>query len=426
MSAWRARPAARRAGLRGALRRAWCTALPGALLIVACMATAAPASAQPAAATPDERTPETPAAETPAAETPAAETPVEETPDVVLPDARTAPAQGAERAPELRPGVLPALGAVFPGVVVHGTGHFLAGDTPTAMRLLRGQLLALGIAAAGGVPLALTGASRRLSLPAIPLVMGGGGLLLLGWGADIYGAAGLGRVAGTPRLALPGLEARLGYLYVYDPQFAYGSFATPGARLRRGAWHADIDAALALDDDHQRVRVEGGHRFRGPRATGVARDGSALELAAALSLRRHGSEGFATLLGEVVGRSRYDLARVAPSLAGAFADGWLGLGLEVVVYDSVPEAPADWLLGGFGLGMYLGRPEATHGEVRVYYDHFRGELGGGLAVPGGGSGYWGRVGLDGFVAVDPRWAVSFRAEAGSAYLGGVGLVYRTP
>lgn len=410
-----------------------------ALVLVACVAV--PAAAQPAAEIPDGRT-EAPAAVTPAAagegtpdgQTPAAPEAPEapeppatpETPDVVLPDVRAATAQSAEPAPALRPGVLPALGAVFPGVVVHGAGHFLAGDTSTAMRLLRGQLVALGITAAGAVPLALTGASRRLSLPAIPLVMGGGGLLLLGWGADIYGAAGLGRVAGTPRLSLPGLEARLGYLYVYDPQFAYASFATPGARLRLGAWHVDVDAALALDDDHQRVRVEGGHRFHGPRATGVARDGSALELDAALGLRRHGSEDFASLLGEVVARGRYDLARVAPSLAGAFADGWLGLGLEVVLYDGEAADPTDWLLGGFGLGMYLGRPEATHGEVRVYYDHFRGELGGGLAVPGGGSGYWGRIGLDGFVALGPRWAVSARAEAGSAYLGGVGLVYRTP
>jgi hypothetical protein len=76
--------------------------------------------------------------------------------------------------------------------------------------------------------------------------------------------------------------------------------------------------------------------------------------------------------------------------------------------------------------MYLGEPAATHGEVRVYYDHFRGDLAGGLALPGGVNGYWGRLGVDGFAAWSPRWGVSFRAEVGSAYLASVGLVYRRP
>ncbi len=325
------------------------------------------------------------------------------------------------------PGVLPVLGALVPGVLVHGTGHRIGGDRRTANRLLRVEALALGIAAAGGVPLGLTGASRRLALPTIPLIVGGGGMLFLNWFSDIYGAAGGPRLAGAPRLALPALEGRLRYVHVYDPQFAYRSFANPGARLRWGAWHADIDAALALDADNQRVRVEGGRRFHGPRPAGDGarpQDGSALGLDTALTMHRYGDDGFVSLLGEVVGRGRYDLARVAPSLSGAFAEMWLGLGLELVFYEGDTVDPTDWVLGGFGFGMYLGEPAGTHGEVRVFYDHFRGDLSGGLAVPGGGNGYLGSLGVDGFVAWGPRWGVSFRAEAGSAYLAGAGLLYR--
>lgn len=327
----------------------------------------------------------------------------------------------------MEPGVLPVLGALVPGVLVHGTGHRIGGDRRTANQLLRAEALALGIAAAGGVPLGLTGASRRLAMPAIPLIVGGGGMLFLNWFSDIYGAAGGPRLAGAPRLVLPALEGRLRYVYVYDPQFAYRSFVNPGVRLRRGPWHADVDAALALDDDNQRVRVEGGRRFHGPlsESTG-ARDGSALGLDTALTMQRFGSDGFVSLLGEVVGRGRYDLARVAPSLSGAFAELWLGLGLELVLYDGDTADATDWALGGFGFGVYLGEPGGTHGEVRVFYDHFRGDLSGGLAVPGGGNGYLGSLGVDGFVAWGPRWGVSFWAEAGSAYLAGAGLLYRRP
>jgi hypothetical protein len=328
---------------------------------------------------------------------------------------------------DVEPGVLPVLGALVPGVLVHGTGHRIGGDRRTANRLLRVEALALGIAAAGGLPLGLTGASRRLVLPTIPLIVGGGGMLFLNWFSDIYGAAGGPRLAGTPRLDLPALEGRLGYVHVYDPQFAYRSFVNPGARLRWGAWHADIDAALALDDDNQRVRVEGGRRFHGPRPAGDgvrSRDGSALGLDTALTMHRYGSDGFVSLLGEVVGRGRYDLARVAPSLSGAFAELWMGLGLELVFYEGDTVDPTDWVLGGFGFGMYLGEPEGTHGEVRVFYDHFRGGLSGGLAVPGGGNGYLGSLGVDGFVSWGPRWGVSLWAEAGSAYLAGAGLLYR--
>lgn len=338
-------------------------------------------------------------------------------------------APSEDPAAPMRPGVLPVLGALVPGAVAHGAGHWIGGDRRTAGKLLRLEGLGLGLMVAGGLPLALTGASRRLALPTIPLILSGGGVLLLGWAADVYGAAGGPRIAGAPRLALPGLEARLGYLYVHDPQFAYRSFAQAGARLRRGAWHGDGDVAVALDDDSQRARLLAGRRLHGPRHASAgpqAADGTWLDVSAALMVHRHGTEGFTVVTGEVVAAGRYDLARLGPSLRGAFAELQLGLGLELSLYQEDATDVTDLLLGGFGFGMYLGAPAGTHGEVRVFYDHRRDDLAGGLAVSGGGNGFLGSFGVDGFVAWGPRWGVRFRAEAGSAYLGSAGLLYRMP
>lgn len=340
--------------------------------------------------------------------------------------AAPAPEDEAETAPPaLKTGTLATLGAVVPGFLVHGTGHRVAGDRRTANRLLLVQGIGLGAVIVAGVPLGLTGASRRLSLPAIPALVGGSGLFLLSWAADIYGAAGGPHVAGAPPLRLPGLETRAGYLYVHDPQFAYTHFADVGAGVRRGAWHAAGSAQLALDDDNQRVRAALAHRFRGPRAAGPpARDGSYLDLHAALVRHRFGTEGFSTTTVETFVGGRYDLARLSPSLTGAFAEMGFGLGLEIVDYAASGVDATDLLLARFGFGMYLGMPAGVHGEVRLAYDHRRDGLAGGLALPMGSGGFLGCVDLDGAVMFGNDWGVAMQAQIGSAYLAGASLVYR--
>ena len=323
------------------------------------------------------------------------------------------------------PDTLAILGAVVPGILVHGTGHRIAGDRRTANRLLLFEGIGLGAMIAAAVPLGLTGASRRLSLPAIPVLVGGSGLFILGWAADIYGAAGGPRIAGAPRLRLPGLETRLGYLFVHDPQFAYTHFADLGAGLRRGAWHAFGSAQLALDDDNQRVRAALAHRFSGPRAAGPpARDGSFLDVQAALGWHRFGPEDFATTTVEAFAGGRYDLARLSPTLGGAFAEMGFGLGLEIIDYPASGADVADLLLARFGFGMYLGVPAGMHGEVRLAYDHRRDGLAGGLALPMGSGGFLGSVDLDGSLMFGSGWGVAMQAQLGSAYLVGTSLVYR--
>jgi hypothetical protein len=77
-------------------------------------------------------------------------------------------------------------------------------------------------------------------------------------------------------------------------------------------------------------------------------------------------------------------------------------------------------------GLYLGDPARPHGEIELYYDHRHDDYAGGLLMPGLVSGVFGHVGLEGVFRVTDRWGVAAEAQAGSAVLGSLSLVYRVP
>ena len=313
-----------------------------------------------------------------------------------------------------------ALGAaVFPGVLAHGSGHFVLGERRAARRLLAAEGIGLGVAAAGGVPLFLTGASRHYTAVPVALLVSGAGVLLLSWAADLYGASG---AAGprTPPAAAP-VELELGYGYVQDPRFDYGSFAIAAASVDVGPVALAPVAWLALDDDNQRLRLEGRYRFwRGD-------DASRLEVTAAATHHRYPDDGFAvsTLEGAVGGR--LDMARVGDTMAGSFADLSLGLGDELTNYYT-PGAGADlgeMLLVRFAYGVAFGCPGRVHGEASIYYDHRRDTFAGGISPgTGPGSGFMGLIGAEGLVHLDARWGVRVRVEQGAARVFSAGILTR--
>jgi hypothetical protein len=324
----------------------------------------------------------------------------------------TAPPAPARRA-------LATAAAVVPGFLIHGTGHRVAGEGETAWRLLRLEGVALSAMLVGGVPLAATGASRRLAVPAIPLLVSGGGLFLSTWLADLYGASGV--PGGAPRLALPPLELELGTAYVHDPRLEVGPFVVAAANLRAGPWRASPSAWIGAAADNQRLRLDAAHRLRGP-TTSPARagDGSAVEIRAAVTHHRWGAEAFASTVLEAAIAGRYDLARLSPTLAGSFAEGALGLGLEIFDYEVGGADVNDLLLARFEYGVYLGD---GRGEVALFYDHRREVFAGGLALPRGGNGFVGHFGAAGWLAVSGRWGLAAELAAGSAYVGKLAVRY---
>jgi hypothetical protein len=316
--------------------------------------------------------------------------------------------------------------AVVPGLLLHGSGHFAAGERRTARRLLLMEGIGLGMIAAGGVPLILTGASRHHAAPSIALLVSGVGLFGMSWLGDLYGAAAGGR--GAPALE-PGAPAEIeaGYGYVYDPRFDYRQFSVLRGALRLGATRIVPSAWVALDDDNQRLRLEASHRLAGPAAARPTGDASLIEVTAAATHHRYPGDRFAVSTAEATVGGRLDMSRLGDSLAGSFAELSLGLGAEVTNYYA-PGAGADLgelLLVRFGYGLAFGRPGGLRGETSLYYDHRRDTFTGGLSPgTGPGSGFAGLFGADLLLYIGERWGLRAELEQGAARVAHLGLIVR--
>ncbi|MGK0359142.1 MAG: hypothetical protein ACI9U2_001443, partial [Bradymonadia bacterium] len=318
--------------------------------------------------------------------------------------------------PDFDPGWLPATLAAGPGLLVHGLGHLVAGDTEAAVELLLIEGVSLGMIFGGTVLLAGTGASRRIAGPNILFLGAGVGLFTTSWLADIAGSSGL--LQGKSFFPRTAVAIQLGHRYIYDPQFAYRHFAVLGVDSQMGALGLDAEAWIALDDANWRVRQATRWRL-----LGAAQGGSHLDGRFGLGWHEHGTEGFAflTVEGELGGR--YDLGDAMATLSGTFVEGGVGWAIEMYDYD-VPglefaEDVFDQMLFRFGYGMYLGR-----GEVVLHYDHRRDSFAQGLGLDGIGVGAIGSVGVRGGWMFTDDWGIAADYAVGSAHVLGISARWR--
>ena len=345
---------------------------------------------------------------------------------LALPGRAGAADQPPRDPPSLRRG-LPATGAsVFPGLVLHGSGHFVAGDRRTGYRLLAMEGVGAGLTLGGFAALAATGASRQLSPPIFAMPVAGLGLFLISWLADVHGVTAPESWRGSPLLSAPTVEARLGTRYVYDPTIDYGTLLGPSFDLRWGRMRLSPAAWIATSGHNLRFNLELGWRVFGPRPWWPATDGSFAEVVVGATHHRFREDFDLTVL-EAGARGRYDLRRFAPSLDGTFADWGLGLGWALTHFQvGAREIDAQGLLlARFGWGLYLGHAPGQTGEVMAYYDHRHDDYAGGAKLTGLGSGAAGHVGLEGTWYFLQRWGVRAEVQAGSVYLAGLSVIHRS-
>lgn len=341
----------------------------------------------------------------------------------------TRPADASDKA--RAPKALAVGATVVPGVLVHGAGSWVDGDDETALRLLEAEAAGLGLILAGGVPIALTGASRYIVGPAAAVSIVGFGLFTVSWAADVYAVTAPQGGWGRARDVTPWIQTELGYRRVQDPRFAYDHFLVQSIDVRAGRLRLVPSAWWSADARNSRLRMLGGYRAFGPTPReGQAErpDGSALDLEAALTRHDYGDDGFRIGTFEIFVRSRTDLMRVAKPLEGSFFELGLGGAVQQYAYQvpgvSIPSDLETMLLARFGFGVYVGGPSAPDGEFLLYYDHRHDDYAAGLLSTVPTSGVLGHFGLDGRMFFSENWGVSGQAQVGAALVAGLSLVFR--
>jgi hypothetical protein len=330
------------------------------------------------------------------------------------------------------PAPWPQIAAVFPGVIVHGSGTWLQGRTETSERLLLAEGSGLLATFAAGAVLFRTGAARNLVGPTALLAVAGVSTFGLSLLSSLYAtwAPREGWGEASQRRAL--LESALGYTYVDDPQFAFHHFLTTRLEARLGAGpalHLRLDTAHAPDQHNQRYELLSGLRLLEQRVAGVAapsdraRDGTYLEPQLGYIEHRFDDSGFVTRVFELQLEARLDSARLLPDVRGAFFQLGAGWAQQWFSFD-VPGVSAlnnsSLLLAHAGFGLYL--PRAS--ELELYYDHRHDGFAGGLKANGLGSGVPGHFGLRGELALAEDWALRAEAQLGSAWVLGLAAVLR--
>jgi hypothetical protein len=324
---------------------------------------------------------------------------------------------------------LAAGASVIPGVFVHGTGHYVLGQPRTAKRLLLAEGVGAGMALGGAATIFFTGASRYFIGPAAAVTGIGVGLLVTSFAADVYGTLSPDAGAAGRRVtAPPFFESEVGYRHVYDPQFSYRNFVVESLSIRVDRFRVTPSGWFSTAGDSARYRVEGAYRLAGALPRRAPADLSSFDIVVAGTHHRNDPSGFVVWSGEVAAHGRYDLAKVGPTLRGAFVEGDLGYAHQLYVYDvagvKVPSDDAMMLLLRFGFGAVLRGRAGAGSEVLAYYDHRRDGYAAGFLTPGIGSAIAGYFGATGRWYFNRSVGVAVDVQVGSAVVGGASLLLR--
>ena len=290
--------------------------------------------------------------------------------------------------------------------------------------------IGLGLFLSGGLTLVFTGASRYFTAPAASATMLGFGLFSTSYLADIYGTVSNDGGAALSRNLPPARwETELGYRRLADPEFAYHDFMLERVSRQIGPLRLSPSGFFSLRGDTARYRLQTDYRVAGNYEDPHPRDASFVDVTLAFTHQQHGPEHFTRSSAELSVDARYDLVRLGPTLRGAFTELGVGYALGRTDYNltglKVPSDLEHVLLGHTGFGVTFRGKSAPGSEALIYYDHRHDDYVAGLKLRGIGSGVLGHFGLAARWFFNDSLGVALDAQAGSAYLGGASLIFRS-
>lgn len=307
--------------------------------------------------------------------------------------------------------------AVFPGVLVHGTGSYVVGERRSAKRLAVMEGAGIAAMLAGGLPTGISG-GNPYSIPLVPLLTTGTGAVLSSWFTDIWVAAGGSATSAEPRARAP-WTLELGSSYLRDA-YRHRLFARGSARVELGR-AAVIATGLhhAGGDAHEAALATEVRLLGAPSDGRYLLDTTRLAVRGTARYRDDDEDLVSVATGELEIAARYDHRRIAPELAGTFTDASMGIARERARYDTGGHESSTLLLATFAWGLYL----RDLGEVRVFYDHRRDSLAGGLQA-GRAAGFIGSFGAALDLRIWGPWAARAELEYGSGALGTFAVRYQ--
>ncbi len=315
--------------------------------------------------------------------------------------------------------------SVVPGVLVHGSGQLIAGDTSLGLKLLAAQ--GVGILGLGGgiAMLAITGASDQFNVPVIWTMSLGGAAFIFSWFGDIYASMGASQLTGRPK-SLPLMEISQGIQFVYNPILDDGFYSKTSLRLAAKKWLASASISIRPDLNDIRSQLRGQYRL-----VGSARNseefftlGDSLDLSLGYDLHTYDDRRVVSHQFPLALLGRLDLRNLDKALRGSFVDASIGLVFGGYFYDSGTVEYAEQLIADIGFGVYLGRRKNQWGTAKLYYRHRHDGFLGGAKLIGLGSGATGSANFRLRHSLFDDWGFEIGAGAGSAYVFDLSAIYR--
>ncbi len=334
-------------------------------------------------------------------------------------DTSTAPTKelsSTESDNTFQPGLLPGAVSVVPGFVMHGAGHWAAGDSQTAKKLLTAEICGIGLMFGGIFAAAMTGASPFTTGAAVIASTVGFSLFLHSYTSDIYGSTGsIGGLAGDPEK----LVLRTGFCYIDDPLFNNSYMITTALNMTFNRVFIKSSAASTFDSTNYLAGVLTAYRIWKSDSYQNVKEKTFVDIEGALSYKKYQSEKFSVITPELRFTGRYDLARFSPTLSGSFSEVSLGYGAAYHKYDISDTYDGDniydVLIVRSTYGIYL---KKSNGEIRAFYDQRKDTYAGGM------NSFMGYAGVAAEVFLHNSIGCFTEISYGSALVINTGLLYR--